>query len=334
MPKEAGIHQKLKLLYLSRIFEEQTDENHTLTVYELMEILEANGVCANRKTLADDISLLSDFGMDIICVKKGKSNGYYLGERSFEITELKLLADAVSSARFITEKKSRKLLKKIEDLAGKFHGGEINRSVYVANRVKSENELIYIIVDTIQQAINQHKKIRFKYFDYSVSKHRSYRDGEHICSPYALTWNDGNYYLVAHYEKYPDTLCNFRVDRMEKAEILDDEAHSSDGFDLPGYMSTTFSMFSGKDYDVRLHFDEKLVNAVIDKFGSDVILVPDNNGGFTVNTKIKAGPTFYSWMFQFGTSAEIISPESIKKEFTEMISNVLNSYERKESADD
>ncbi len=330
MPAEAGSSQKLKLLYLADIFTKESDEDHPLSVYDLSEKLEAMGIKANRKTLAEDISLLEEFGYDIISKPVGKAKGYYLGARDFELTELKLLADAVSSARFITEKKSRSLLKKLEGLAGNYYGQEINRRVYIANRVKSENELIYINVDTIQRAISEKCMIRFKYFSYTVSKKKQYRDGEYICSPYALTWNDGNYYMIAHYDKYSDTLSNFRVDRMEHVELLTDRAvKTPDDFDLPGYMNTTFSMFSGLEYTVKMKFDSKFVNAVLDKFGTDIMLIPCDDGKFTVNADIKPGPAFYGWIFQFGTGAEIISPANIRDEYRRMISSTSVIYEER-----
>lgn len=203
MAKEAGINQKLKFLYLADIFERETDEEHPLTVYDLSEKLEALGINAARKTLLDDIKLLEDYGMDIITVPVGKMLGYYLGSRSFELPEIKLLADAVSSSRFITEKKSRVLLKKLEGLTDKYHGQEINRRVYVSNRIKSENESIYISIDVIRQAIDSGRKISFRYFDRTLDMKKKYRQGGRTCSPYALAWNDGSYYLVASRKNTP-----------------------------------------------------------------------------------------------------------------------------------
>lgn len=331
MPKESGIHQKLKLLYLAKIFMEETDDNHPLSVYELSDMLEEMGVNAGRKTLASDIDLLKDFGLDILDVPVGKAKGYFLASREFEQMELKLLADAVSSSRFITEKKSRQLLKKIEKLAGRYDGLEINRSVYIANRVKSENELIYITVDSIVRAMNEGVKIRFGYFDYDVNKKKRVREGERICSPYALTWNDGNYYLIGYYDKR-SVLTNFRVDRMENVELLEEKAVPiPEGFDLVRYMNTTFSMFSGTEYNVRLRFDSSLVNAVIDKFGTDIILVPDGKDSFEVNARIKTGYAFYGWMFQFGQKAEIISPSNIREEYIEMLEDVVGIYKEGQS---
>ena len=323
---EAGIHQKLKFLYLAQIFNRETDEEHPLTVYDLSERLEALGIKASRKTLLEDISLLCDFGMDIIPVSMGKKLGYYLGSRSFELPEIKLLADAVSSARFITEKKSRQLLSKLEGLTSVHRGREINRRVFVANRIKSENELIYINIDLIQQAIDQNKQIAFRYFDRTVGMKKKYRSGGRCCSPFALAWNDGSYYLVGKQKKY-ETLSNFRIDRMEKVELLDETSESvPDGFDLAEYTSTTFSMFSGEQQTVTLCLDNSLVNVAADRFGTDVMLIPCGEDKFTMSVKVVAAPAFYGWLFQFGDMAEIVSPESMRQEFALMMDNVRKKY--------
>ncbi|MFR7722002.1 MAG: helix-turn-helix transcriptional regulator [Clostridia bacterium] len=327
MPKAAGINQKLKLLYMAKIFEEETDEEHMLTIYDICDRLSKYEINSSRKVAAEDIALLTQFGMDIITDRSKRSARYYLGQRRFEIPELKLLADSVSSARFITEKKSRSLLKKLEALAGRFRGQEINRRVYVANRVKSGNEMIYINIDVISRAIDEGRQIKFRYFDYTVDKKKKYREGARVCSPYALTWNDGNYYLVAHYEKYGGDLSNFRVDRMEGVQMTDEKSvPMPEDFDLAEYANTSFSMFSGAESTVKLSFDEKLVNAVIDKFGTDIIMIPDGNGRFTVNTKVKTGAAFYGWLFQFGAGAQIMAPENIRREFGEMLEKVSTYY--------
>lgn len=324
-----GSSGKLKLLYLARIFEDETDEEHMLTVYDICGRLEKYGIHCTRKTACEDIALLSDYGMDIITDSSRKALRYYLGERLFELPELKLLADSVSSSRFITEKKSRLLLGKLEMLAGKFRGQEINRRVFIANRIKSVNEMIYINIDVISRAIDEGRKISFRYFDYTVSKEKKYREGVRVCSPYGLTWSDGNYYLVAYYEKYGGGLSNFRVDRMDSVAVSDEKAvPAPDGFDTAAYASTCFSMFSGADSTVKLRFDEKLVNAVIDKFGTDIIMIPSGDGKFTVNVKIKTGAAFYGWIFQFGNGAEILAPENIRNEFLEMLRSVNNKYLR------
>ncbi len=213
-----GSNQRLKILYLYKILLEYTDDEHSLTMPQLIENLEQYGIAAARKALYEDIEALKAFGADII-YEKGKAGGYKIVSRNFELPELKLLADAVSSSRFLTEKKSKELIKKLETLTSIHFGKQIERQLFVCNRVKSFNELIYLNVDAINRAISEHRQISFIYFDYDVKKQKKYRDGIRICSPYALAWADERYYLVAYYEKY-NRVANFRVDRMERVDVL------------------------------------------------------------------------------------------------------------------
>lgn len=318
-----GPNQKLKMLYLNDIFLKYTDEEHSLTIAEIIVMLAEKGISVERKTLYNDIQLLKDFGLDIV-MNNGKQYSYYLASRDFELPELKLLADAVASSRFLTDKKSRELLRKIEDLASVYEGKQINRQVYVANRVKSMNERIYINVDIIHRAINEKKQISFRYFDYDLNKKKRYRDGLRVASPFALTWDDERYYLVAFYPKRPDNYTNFRIDRMEEIEILDDKvAKVPKDFSLSEYMNSTFSMFSGEIRDVKLRFSNFLINAVLDRFGKSVIIIPDGDEHFTVSVKVRKGAPFYGWMFQFGANASIIRPSDMKQEYLDMLRNVI-----------
>ncbi len=326
---EKNSNQKLKMLYLSRIFTKYTDEEHSLTIAEIIEMLAENGISAERKTLYNDIQLLKDFGLDIV-MNNGKQYSYYLASRDFELPELKLLADAVASSRFLTDKKSRELLQKIEDLASVYEGKQINRQVYVANRVKSMNERIYLNVDIIHRAIKEKKQISFKYFDYDLNKKKRYRDGPRVASPFALTWDDERYYLVAFYPKRPDNYTNFRIDRMEEIEILSDKvAKVPLNFSLSEYMNSTFSIFSGEIKDVKLRFRNSLINAVLDRFGKNVIIIPDGDEHFTVNVQVRTGAPFYGWLFQFGTNAEIVRPSAIKQEYLDMLREVIQTAEAK-----
>ena len=314
--------QRLKILYLYKIMLEQTDENHHITMSEIISQLELYGISAGRKALYEDIEALRTFGLDIKQLK-GNTSGYLVASREFELPELKLLADAVTSSRFLTEKKSNELLRKIEGLASKYEAKQIQRQVFVANRVKAMNERIYINVDTIQRAISEGKKISFKYFDYDLNKKKKYRDGLRVCSPYALSWDDERYYLISYYEKY-QKITNFRIDRMESVEILEEVSEPKPkDFNVAEYIKSSFSMFSGEAEEVKLRFDNSLINTVIDRFGNDITLIPDGDNNFTVRVKVKAESPFFGWLFQFVDRVEIVEPFELKRKYIELIENVL-----------
>lgn len=318
--------QRLKILYLYRILLEKTDEQHHITMPEIINQLKLYGISAGRKALYEDIEALKTFGLDIVQLK-GNVSGYYVASREFELPELKLLADAVSSSRFLTEKKSDELLKKIESLSSIYEAKQIQRQVFVANRVKAMNERIYLNVDVIHKAVSEGKKISFRYFDYDLKKKKQYRDGLRVCSPYALTWSDERYYLIAYYEKY-DSISNFRIDRMESVEILKEPVKEKPkNFSVGEYMNSSFSMFSGESQEVKLYFHNSLINPVIDRFGKDIAVIPDGDEHFTVRVKVKAEPPFFAWLFQFGDKAEIAEPCELRKKYIEQLKSVLAKLE-------
>ncbi len=316
--------QRLKILYLYKIMLEQTDENHHITMSEIISQLELYGISAARKALYEDIEALRTFGLDIKQLK-GNTSGYFVASREFELPELKLLADAVTSSRFLTEKKSNELLKKIEGLASKYEAKQIQRQVFVANRVKAMNERIYINVDTIQRAISEGKKISFKYFDYDLKKKKKYRDGIRVCSPYALSWDDERYYLISYYEKY-QKITNFRIDRMESVEVLEELSEPKlQDFNVAEYMKSSFSMFSGEAEEVKLRFDNSLINTVLDRFGNEITVIPDGEHHFTLRVKVKAEPPFFAWLFQFGKKAEIAEPIKLREKYMERLNEVIDT---------
>ena len=319
-------NQRVRILYLYKIFNEQTDELHPISTKEIISELRKYGFEIDRRTVYSDIEALSTFGLDIIATK-GNTSCYYIANRDFELPELKLLADAVSSSRFLTEKKSSVLIKKIAKLTSVHEGKQIQRQVYVANRVKSMNERIYLNVDVISRAIDEKKQISFLYFDYDLKKEKRYRDGARVCHPYALSWDGERYYLIAFYDKY-DEISNFRVDRMEKVEILDIPARAEPkGFDVAEYINSSFSMFSGDEQYVTLRFENHLINVVIDRFGKDISISAENDGRFTVRVKVKPTPTFFAWIAQFGREATIIEPQEVKNEYIEQLQQALEAAE-------
>ncbi len=323
--------QKLKLLTLERYLFEHSDENHPVTITDMINALERNGISAERKSLYDDIEQLRTFGEDIVTIKNGNSTGYYIGSRTFEVSELKLLVDAVQGSRFITLKKSVELIKKLETLCSRFQAAELSRQVLVTNRIKSMNESIYYNVDTLHSAIGSDNAITFKYFDYDLSAKRILRHDGLIyhASPYALNWDDENYYLIA-FDHHSNMIRHYRVDKMLDICITQDKRLGQAEFsaiDIERYSKKVFSMFGGTEVRVGIMFDNSLTSAVIDRFGKDAALRKgDDENTFFVNTPVVVSPHFFGWLFSFGTKAKIVSPKEVVEQFEEYAREVTDMY--------
>lgn len=327
MAKSAN--QKLKLLYLVKYLMQHSDEEHPVSTAQIIEELAKNNISAERKSIYDDIEALRVFGVDIIQVK-GKNGGYYIGERDFELPELKLLVDSVQSSKFITQDKTYKLIKKIENLASAYDGQLLQRQVFVTNRVKSMNESIYYAVDVISDAITQNKKIRYKYFEYTVSKERRFRhDGAfYEVSPFALIWDDENYYMLA-WDSAASKMKHYRVDKMDKVSLTDSEREGTAEFekvDMSAYTKTVFGMFGGNEQKVKLRFANHLVGVVIDRFGRDSIIIKDGDEHFTVSVNVVVSQQFLAWVFGFGADAEILSPEEVRDEMKKQAAEIFKIY--------
>lgn len=327
MAKSAN--QKLKLLYITKLLMQHSDENHPVKMEQILEELSRNGISAERKSIYDDMESLRVFGLDVMQVK-GKNGGYYIGERDFELPELKLLVDSVQSSKFITQDKTYKLIKKIESLASVYDGQLLQRQVYVKNRVKSMNESIYYTVDAISDAITQDKKISFQYFEYTVRKERKFRHGGELyhVSPFALIWDDENYYMLA-WDSAAQKMKHYRVDKMYGVEIAEESREGNDefeSFEMSEYTKSVFGMFGGEEQKVKIRFANHLAGVVIDRFGRDVMLIPDGDEHFTVNVDVVPSQHFLAWVFGFGTEAEIISPESVKTEMKKQIQQIMEMY--------
>lgn len=321
---------KLKPLYIMKILLEKSDEKHPLTVNEIINELAFYDISAERKSVYADIDLLETFGLDVIC-EKGRSNKYFIGEREFELPELKLLVDVVQSSKFITYKKSKELIKKIEKLTSVYEAKDLHRQVIVNDRVKTMNESIYYNVDAIHQAIQLCMKVKFKYFDYTVNKQLKFRkNGDFYCvDPYALTYTDENYYLIAYHKKYND-ISHFRVDRMTDIEVSDEkrpEVKAFKDFNVAKYSKKVFQMFSGEMHRVELELDNSLINAVIDKFGKEINIFDKTEESFKISIEVATTGTFFGWLVMFGDKIKIVSPQSACHEFKEYLLNVTNLYE-------
>lgn len=311
-----------------KILLEKTDEEHTITVPEMIAELGKLGISAERKSVYDDLEYLKLFGLDV-CSRKTRTHDYFIGSREFELPELKLLVDSVQSSKFITHKKSMELISKIEKLTSEANAKKLHRQVFVTNRVKTVNETIYYNVDKIHDAIAANKQITFKYYDLDVNRKKVYRkNGERYTeSPVALTWDDENYYLITYKEKYDD-YAHYRVDKMESIEITEeDRVLSEEPFDLSAYSKTTFAMFGGEETEVSIKFENDLVGVVFDRFGTDVRIVKADEDHFICTVKVAVSPHFLSWIVSFGRRAKIMSPDYVVDEMYALIRESLENYE-------
>ncbi len=327
MAKSAN--QKLKLLYLTKLLLTRSDEAHPMSVPQIIESLAVNGIKAERKSIYDDIEALRHFGLDII-QNKGKGGGYYIGDRDFELPELKLLVDSVQSSKFITEKKTIGLIKKIESLASVYDAQLLQRQVFVRNRIKSMNESVYYNVDEISGAITDDKAIRFRYFDYTVTKERKFRKNGawYEVSPYSLMWDDENYYMLA-FDPKAGKMKHYRVDKMTDISALEKLREGKEqcgNISLADYSKQVFGMFTGSAENVKLRFSNSLVGAVIDRFGRDTLIVASDAEHFTVSVSVAVSPRFYAWLFGFGTDVEILGPDKVRDEFTTLLSELTAAY--------
>ena len=321
--------QKQKLLTMKRLFEQRTDDSHSLTGAKLIEILATMGIKAERKTIYDDIKTLCDSGMDIETTKDGHSNAYYLAERTFQDEELFVLADAVASCRFLTKKKSQELIKKLQTLTSEYKAKQLRRLIYVDNRTKNFNEQIYYAINMIQSGIFERTQIRFKYVQFNPDKKAILKhDGEiYSVSPYQLVWENENYYLICYCHKH-ECICRYRVDRMVSVENTDVESRilTEEEQREVENLQSVYGMFGGRIESVTMQFDNELANAVIDKFGTGCRPHRDSETTFTLTADVQIAPTFWGWFFQFGTQAKILAPDAVVQEAKSYLSDIQDQY--------
>ena len=330
MPK--GTNQKLKLYYLSRIMLEKTDDDHMITMPEIKEALEAYGVTADRKSLYDDLQALEVLGIEVIGEKVGRNYYYHVGGKAFEIAELKLLVDSIQSSKFITEKKSTELIKKLTNMASVYEAAQLRRQVVVHGRVKTMNESIYYFVDDIHRAIAENKKISFEYMKWNEEKKLVRRkDTLYVVSPWALTWDDENYYLIA-YDDAAERIKHFRVDKLKCIQVLEDRRTGKDAFkafDLARYAKMSFGMFGGKPTKVRISFENDLVGVFIDRFGRDIpIYSTDREGWSETSVEVAMSDQFLGWIFALGSKVKILGPKEVVARFKDELAAMKQLYDQ------
>ena len=322
---------KLRLLYIWQILSEETDEDHILSAFELIGQLERRyDVKADRRSIYNDIDTLKEFGIDIVTVK-GADHGYYIAGRDFELAELKVLADSVQVAKFITRKKSEDLIKKLKLLTSVHQGKQLQKQITLLGRPKATNETIFYNVDAIHSAIYKNQQITFQYAEWTMKKSLSVKKGGMLyqVSPWALVWDDENYYLVA-YDHATEEERHYRVDKMKNIEA---QSAPREGekilkkFDAADFGKRTFGMFTGKDEDVVLSAPKRMVGIFLDRFGRDIMLIPDDNERFHVSLPVTVSPQFFGWLAALGSEVSIVRPAPVREQFTAYIKDILHNYE-------
>lgn len=306
------LNQKLKIMYLMKILLEETDEDHDLTLNEIVEKLKAYNVTAERKSLYSDIENLRTFGLDIIGMQYGKTYHYKVASRQFQLVELKLLVDAVQSSRFITEKKSDELIAKLESYASKYEAKKLARQVNVNGRVKTMNERIYYSVDKIHEALNEESQIKFQYFIWTADKKMKLKHGGayYSVSPWALCWDDEKYYLVG-YDNREYKIKHFRVDKMADVSVVYEEREGKEEFSkmqMSEYTNRLFGMFDGNLETVTLLCENHAANVIIDRFGTDIPLMKTDAEHFTVRVRVSVSKLFLGWIMAI-PGVKIVAPE-------------------------
>lgn len=319
MPKQEG--QKSKLLTLLRILEQKTDEEHLLNVPQLVELLEQQDILAERKSIYSDIDTLRSLGYDIQ-LRRGRGGGYWLASRTFELSELKLLVDAVQASKVVSARTSSKLIHKLEALCSDYEGTQLQRQVYVDGRPKSDSHTLLYSIDALHSAINAGRMVRFRYRD----------DGTRTVSPWQLAWENGCYYLIAYQdEKEPAGIRNYRVDRMSSVTVLGDARRGKAEFrqfDLPAYLRKHFNMFGGPEHRVTLRCTADLESAMRDRFGKTSLFVPEEDGAyFHFDVPVCVSPQFYGWVCGFGGKVEVTAPAEVRKGIHDMVQALAKQHD-------
>lgn len=327
-------NQKLKIMYLMKIFMEETDEEHAITLQQIVDKLKFYGVTAERKSLYSDIENLRLFGLDICGYQMDRTFYYQLVERDFQLTELKLLVDAVQASRFITEKESKELIKRLEAYASKYQAAQMHRQVYVNGRIKSRNEKNYYSVDNVYRAIEENKRISFQYYHFDVNKKEVLaHDGKiYTVSPWAMCWDDEKYYMVA-YDEDAGIIKHYRVDKMIKSEVLDEKRTGEEIFKkekMAQYTHRLFGMFDGEERSVELLCDNDMTDVIFDRFGLDTPVFKQSDNQFIAKVKVAVSSHFFGWLMALG-KVKIIGPDDVvEKMKTQLLEQYYMYFEKTE----
>lgn len=328
MPR--GTNQKFKLYRLAQIMLERTDDEHYITMPEILSALEEYEITADRKSIYNDLKDLETLGIEVEGEPTGNKYHYHVVNRPFELPELKLLVDAIQSSKFITERKTTALIRKLEKLASRYEATKLQRQVYVSGRIKTMNESIYYIVDEIHNAISENRKIKFQYYQWNVKKEMELRHGGacyHI-SPWGLSWDDENYYLVG-YDSEAGKIKHYRVDKMLQVRMSEEEREGREHFkklDMADYTRKSFGMFGGEEQTVKLLVENGLAGVMIDRFGKDTMLIPADEKHFTVNVDVRISNQFLGWVISLGEGVKLLGPDAVVQKMKTEIERLARQY--------
>lgn len=327
-----GSNQKLKLSYLTKIMLEKTDDEHGLTMQQVIDELARYDIPAERKSLYADFADMTDhLGIEIIKEKRGRETTYHVAGRDFEVAEVKLLIDAIQSSKFITERKSNELIKKVKKLVSNHQAAQLQRQVYVQGRIKTMNESIYYNVDSLHTAIAQNSRIKFQYCGWYPNKELvALNNGAFFeVSPWALTWDDEYYYLVA-FDHYEEKLKHYRVDKMVKISILEEKRGGKEifeKFDMGSYSKVNFGMFHGDIRRVHISFPNYMVGVFIDRFGKEVTIRPEGEGRSEIAVNVAVSKQFFGWIASLGRWVKITGPDDVVSEMRSFVQKLASAYE-------
>ena len=312
-------YRKIKLLKLLELLRLDTDEQHPMTTNQICARLDAMGIICDRRTLSKDIALLNEQGYEVMDTSVGHEKGYYIEDRSFSIPELKILLDAVQAASFITEKKTAELVDKIANLGGSHRAEILKSNIVNFKTTKHSNEQIFYNVDAIEQAVDQQKKVLFRYFDLDEHGQKVYRREGHryVVEPIALVFNEDNYYMLCYSSRHRKT-STYRIDRMDSVTVLEDaitETAIALKNEVGPYTEQVFKMYAGEAVDIVIEFKDSLIGVVFDKFGEDTKMMRSGEHKCIASVKVQISPVFWGWLFQFAGEMQILSPESLVQEY-------------------
>lgn len=331
MPKKDG--QKVRIFMICKILQYETDEKHPITTQELIDRLANMNISCERKSVYDDINQLIALGVNIVKIGSRNGGGYYLAGRDFELAEIKLLVDAVSSSRFITLGKSRELIKKLEGLTSRYQASELQRRIFVSGRVKTDNESIYDGIDLLNQALQENSQITFQYAEWNEKKQFVFRKAGALyqVSPWALLWNDENYYLMA-YDHVSEQLKHYRVDKISNVTLTGDNREGQklyEAMDMAAFVNRTFGMFGGREEVVSLRLHKRLIGVVLDRFGKDIFMIADGEKELVrARVRVAVSGPFFGWLFGLGDQIMIMGPDNVKNEYLDWMQSIRDKYEK------